>query len=61
LGIDKDHRKQGIFDDMMKYGLFFFKKQGIKEIMIDWTSLMALYQKYGFEVWKDYTYIFKNI
>lgn len=61
LGVDKDYRKQGIFDDMMNYGLNFFRKQGIKEVIIDWTSLMVLYQRYGFEVWKDYTYVSKMI
>ncbi len=61
LGVDKDCRKQGIFDDMMNYGMLFLKKQGIRAIMIDWTSLMVLYQRYGFEVWKDYTYVSKNI
>lgn len=61
LGVDKDCRYQGIFNEMMNYGMFFLKKQGIKEIIIDWTSLMVLYQRYGFEVWKDYTYVLKNI
>ena len=61
LGVDKDCRHQGIFDELIRYGLYVFKKQGIKEIIIDWTSLMVLYQRYGFEVWKDYTYVSKSV
>lgn len=61
LGVDKDYRKQGIANDLLMYGFYQMKVNNITEAMIDWTGLMAIYQKYGFEVWKTYQYTNKTI
>jgi len=61
LGVDKDYRKKGVFNDLINYGLYHFKNIGIKEVIIDWTGLISLYQKYGFEIWKVYQYASKEL
>ena len=60
LGVDPDYRKNGIAKALIFKGLIDSHNEGIKNAMIDWTGLMAIYQKYGFEVWKCYQYASKD-
>lgn len=32
----------------------------VSDIIIDWTSLVDFYRKFGFEVWKSYKYFEKK-
>ena len=63
LGVDKEYRGKKIGGDIIKEAVNTLIRRGVSEIMIDWTGLMELYSKYGFEVWKmyKYTYIKKEI
>lgn len=61
LGVANEKRGNGIAKELMMYAIVDLMNKGIKEIMIDWTGLMAIYQKYGFEVWKCYQYCSKDI
>ena len=57
LGVDNQLRKKGLGADMMSVAISKLKEKGIEDIMIDWTGLMEIYYKYGFEVWKSYKYM----
>ena len=61
LGIDPLYRKHGIAKRLLLKCASDAYKMGYKEAMIDWTGLMHIYQKYGYQVWKCYSYISKNI
>ena len=60
LGVDPEYRKNGIAKALIFKGLIDSHNEGINNAMIDWTGLMAIYQKYGFEVWKCYQYASKD-
>ena len=61
LGIDPDYRRYGIAKHLIKKGISDAYKEGFTNAMIDWTGLMHIYQKYGFQVWKCYAYAIKKI
>ena len=56
LGVDKDYRKMHLGGDIIKAAQNYLVDYGVSDIIIDWTGLMELYQKYGFEVYKTYKY-----
>ena len=60
LGVDLEERKSGLGLDMLSIAISKLKEKGMKEMMIDWTGLMELYSKFGFEVWKSYKYMEKD-
>lgn len=60
LGVDASCRKCGIGGDMLSVAIKALQEKNIDEIMIDWTGLMEVYRKYGFEVWKSYKYMSKK-
>lgn len=60
LGVDSNQRKKGLGADMMMVAIMKLKERGICDMMIDWTGLMDIYNKYGFEVWKSYKYMEKK-
>ena len=61
LGVNSQYRKQGIASNLIKIALKEAKMNNYSEALIDWTGLVAFYQKYGFETWKCYQYANKNI
>lgn len=61
LGVDSDYRHHGIAKMLMYYAISDSYRNGYTDAMIDWTGLVTYYQKLGFEVWKCYRYVKKNI
>lgn len=61
LGVEESHRKLGLGKDIISYALNLLKKTKTTDIMIDWTGLLEFYQKFGFEVWKNYIYTEKDL
>jgi len=61
LGVEESHRKLGLGKDIISYALNLLKKTKTTDIMIDWTGLLEFYQKFGFEVWKNYIYTGKDL
>ena len=61
LGVDADYRHHGIAKMLLYYAISDSYRNGYSEAMIDWTGLVTYYQKLGFEVWKCYRYVKKNI
>lgn len=61
LGVGKEYRMMGLAGDMLSYSINYLVEHGHTNLMIDWTSLMEIYRKYNFEVWKAYKYMYKFV
>ena len=61
LGVDSNYRKLNIANNLLKTIINELLEKEVSEIIIDWTNLMHIYQKYGFEIWKSYSYIQKEL
>lgn len=54
LGVDASERGKGYGLAIVQAGIAFLRKRGIQHIVIDWTGLIAFYEKLGYRVWKTY-------
>lgn len=61
LGVDINFRNLNIANNILKTIINELIDKNITNIIIDWTNLMHIYRKYGFEIWKSYTYMNKKI
>ena len=61
LGVDKSYRGQNIGFDIVAYATNHLIQNGAEDIIIDWTNLLDFYRKLGYEVWKTYEYLQKNL
>ena len=61
LGVDSDFRRQNIAYNMIVFSVNYLKSIGSNALIIDWTNLISFYRKFGFEIWKTYIYIEKNL
>lgn len=60
LGVDADYRKQNLGFYMVATAVNSLIERKVSDIIIDWTSLVDFYRKFGFEVWKSYKYFKKK-
>ena len=61
LGVDSNFRNQHIAYNMIVYALKLLNQEECTDIIIDWTNLLSFYRRFGFEIWKTYIYIEKNL
>lgn len=61
LGVDTSYRGQSIGYDLVASAVNHLLDSGAGNIIIDWTNLLDFYRKFGFEVWKTYEYLEKNL
>lgn len=61
LGVDIKYRKRHLGRDIVCYGKNVLIENNVSDIIIDWTGLLDFYRPYGFEVWKSYFYLTKNL
>lgn len=61
LGVDPKYRKKGYGLAIVQAGMYFLQQREIRNIVIDWTGLIELYQKLGFKVWKSYSHFKKDL
>ncbi len=61
LGVDKSYRKRNIGYDLVAFATNLLIDSGAEDIIIDWTNLLDFYRKFGYEVWKTYEYLQKNL
>ncbi len=54
LGVDEKERGQGYGLAVVEAGIYFLRRRGISRIVIDWTGLVAFYNKLGYDIWKTY-------
>ena len=60
LGVDSAYRGQDIGFDIVAFGINTLLERKISEILIDWTSILAFYRQFGFEVWKSFKFLSKK-
>ncbi len=61
LGIDPNERGKGYGIAIVEAAITYLRKRAIKRIVIDWTGLVAFYEKIGYEVWKSYRSFKKDL
>lgn len=61
LGVDSMYRKKHIGFDIVAFANNVLVDSNASEIIIDWTGLLDFYRKLGFEVFKSYLYMIKEI
>ncbi|WP_031539368.1 MULTISPECIES: GNAT family N-acetyltransferase [unclassified Bacillus (in: firmicutes)] len=54
LGISQKERKNGYGITLVQAAIYFLRKRKIKHLIIDWTGLVAFYEKLGFQKWQEY-------
>lgn len=61
LGVNINYRGKNIGYDIIADSINKLIDSGADNIIIDWTNLLDFYRKFGFEVWKSYEYLQKNL
>lgn len=61
LGVDIAYRKRNIGYDIVAFANNVLIDEGVSEIIIDWTGLLDFYRHMGFEVFKSYFYMTKEL
>ena len=61
LGIDRAIRGKHFGIDLVKAAANELIGRGVTDIVIDWTQLIAFYEKLGFTPWKQYQSMAKTI
>ncbi|MFE7062195.1 GNAT family N-acetyltransferase [Sutcliffiella sp. NPDC057660] len=59
LGISREVRKSGLGLALVRTAMEELQKNGVNQIIIDWTTLDEFYGKLGFTPWKHYTHMSK--
>ncbi|MBD8034424.1 MULTISPECIES: GNAT family N-acetyltransferase [Solibacillus] len=61
LGVNEDYRKYGLGRAVIEAAEFYLQQRGKKTFFIDWTDLIAFYEKLGYTVWKNYGIFVKQV
>ena len=61
LGLSKAVRGQGLGGYLIDAAAFHMQSLGVDGCVIDWTSLVELYGKFGFKIYNQYLSLFKMI
>lgn len=61
LGVDVSYRKRNLGFDIVAFANNILIDNAASDIIIDWTGLTDFYRKMGFEVFKSYTYMTKDL
>lgn len=59
LGVDKEYRGRHLGHDIVAFSFNVLIEEEVTDIIIDWTSLIDFYSKFGFSKWKSYYYLTK--
>ncbi|WNR45725.1 GNAT family N-acetyltransferase [Paenibacillus roseipurpureus] len=54
LGVDSAYQGRGFGLAVVQAGVHFLRERKIQKIVIDWTTLVAFYEKLNYHVWKSY-------
>lgn len=61
IGVSADRRGQGFGAALLDAGLRRLHNNGINGCVIDWTTLLDFYSKFGFEPYREYTMIGRSL
>ena len=59
IGMAREHRKRGLGLALCAQAVQILKDAGVKEMAIDWTTLVDFYGQMGFTIWKSYAFCAK--
>lgn len=60
IGISRDARGKGYGNALLDAGLRYLRERGVRGCIIDWTSLVEWYGKFGFTPYRWYAMLIKN-
>ncbi|MGG1662969.1 GNAT family N-acetyltransferase [Brevibacillus sp. NRS-1366] len=61
LGVNVRYRGQGMGLAMVEAGIVMLQSRGIRQIVIDWTTLVDFYSRLGYQSWKQYAKYSKEL
>ncbi|MDK8182422.1 GNAT family N-acetyltransferase [Paenibacillus sp. UMB4589-SE434] len=61
LGVDDRYRGRGYGLALVQAGMMELGARGMKHLIIDWTELVDFYAKLGFQTWKGYDLMKKEL
>ena len=61
IGISADCRGKGYGAALLEGGLRYLRKSGVRGCVIDWTGLLDFYGKFGFEPYRQYAMLVKQL
>jgi GNAT superfamily N-acetyltransferase len=61
IGVAKSHQGRGLGISFFEAILDRISKEGVRDMVIDWTISLDFYGKFGFKPWKEYTHCQKQI
>jgi GNAT superfamily N-acetyltransferase len=61
LGLSKSMRGHGLGGYLIDAAALHMQSLGVDGCVVDWTSLVELYGKFGFKVYNQYVSLFKNL
>ncbi|MCH7323100.1 GNAT family N-acetyltransferase [Solibacillus sp. MA9] len=61
LGINEHYRKYGLGRAVVKAAEYYLQQRNKTTLFIDWTDLIAFYEKLGYSVWKNYGIFVKQV
>jgi predicted N-acetyltransferase YhbS len=61
IGISADCRGKGYGAALLDGGLRHLRDSGVRGCVIDWTSLLTFYGKFGFEPYREYAVMIKEL
>jgi GNAT superfamily N-acetyltransferase len=61
IGISKEMRGSGWGGFLLQSALFHLRSRHVRSVVVDWTSLLGFYEKYGLKPYRRYVLMAKNI
>ncbi len=61
IGVSADRRSEGYGALLLDTGLRHLRERGVRGCIIDWTSLLDFYSKFGFKPYRQYAILLKTI
>lgn len=54
IGVDRAHRGRGLGRALLAFALKHLRRVGVEHAVIDWTTLVEYYGRFGFQIWRTY-------
>ncbi|WBL16651.1 GNAT family N-acetyltransferase [Sutcliffiella sp. NC1] len=60
IGVAKEYQGKGLGTSYFEQIVLLLQKEGVEDMVVDWTILLNYYGKFGFQPWKQYTHASKK-
>jgi predicted N-acetyltransferase YhbS len=61
IGVSRDCRGKGYGTTLLDAGLRCLRDHGVRGCVIDWTGLLEFYARFGFEPYRKYVILLKQL